>query len=267
MKKVYKTIFIIITYVLFFSFQYVYAKTTSDNYFWYDLIISISKLFHLIWLPFSVVAWKLLTNKFVYWAFIWMDKILWNVWNTCRNFANFIIAWILIFSIFWLFIWKTKSIVSVLWKLVVAVVFVNLSWFLIWFLVDLSTIIITWAWALPIKALQSSTLPEWKLKICSHIKFLWIWKSKFFECVEWSEKQVSIWDFLDDMNDISWSLVYIWYTILHLNDLWWINVYKSNNSDNENKDTVKVITLSILLVWIIARLFGGWDVECPPRQQ
>ena len=51
------------------------------------------------WILLASLAWKLMTNELVYGTFLNMDQALWNLWNIVKNFANFILWFLLLFSI------------------------------------------------------------------------------------------------------------------------------------------------------------------------
>jgi len=55
-------------------------------------------LYAITW-PLIIIAGKFMENKIIYWSFIWMDVLLWKIWNIMRTFANYIIWLVLIFSI------------------------------------------------------------------------------------------------------------------------------------------------------------------------
>ena len=110
-------------------------------------------LYAITW-PLLVIAWQAMTNDFVYGSFIWMDVLLWKIWNVIRTFANYIIWLVLIFSIFTLFLgWKFEQFnpMKVIPQLVVSALLVNASWFIIWACLDVSTILTYSVWALPLK--------------------------------------------------------------------------------------------------------------------
>lgn len=115
---------------------------------------SIWQAMYAITWPILIVAWQFMDNAVVYGSFIWMDTLLWKIWNMIRMFANYIIWFVLIFSIFTLFMWsKLQNFhpVKVLPQIVVASLLVNASWFLMWFLIDTANIITYSVGTLPMK--------------------------------------------------------------------------------------------------------------------
>jgi len=116
-------------------------------------------LYAITW-PLLVIAWNAMTNDFVYGSFIWMDVLLWKIWNVMRTFANYIIWLVLIFSIFTLFLgWKFEQFnpMKVIPQLVISALLVNASWFILWVCLDVSTIATYSIWALPLKIWVDNT--------------------------------------------------------------------------------------------------------------
>lgn len=120
-------------------------------------------MYTLTW-PILVVAWQFMDNAVVYGSFIWMDTLLWKIWNMMRMFANYIIWFVLIFSIFTLFMWsKLQNFhpVKVLPQIVVASFLVNASWFIMWALIDAANIMTYSVGTLPMKMAKIDNW-EWK---------------------------------------------------------------------------------------------------------
>lgn len=91
-------------------------------------------------IPLAIIAGKLMTNEFVYGSFMHMDKYLWTIWNIMKNFANFgLAAMIIIWIIQYMKEWKSpqKVIISAL----IAGVGIQASWFIVGWLVDISTVL------------------------------------------------------------------------------------------------------------------------------
>ena len=107
-----------------------------------DFIISCLSRF---WVIFANIAWKFLTNNWVYGEVLWIDVLLWKYWNIVKNMANFCLWFYLVYVIFkWLIgQWKENimnNLKSVLLRILVAWIWVQASWFLTSVVIDLSTI-------------------------------------------------------------------------------------------------------------------------------
>ena len=162
--------------------------------------------------PLLVIAGSFMDNKMVYWSALWMDTLLWKLWNVMRTFANYIIWLILIFSIFTLFFWKwfeKFNPIKIIPQLAVAAILVNASWFLIWTCVDISTILTYSLWTLPTKVFNSTTSkidkpvnnPTYSVRFGSGVSDFKLWilnpskKNEFlpFCSLIWSGKNILLW--------------------------------------------------------------------------
>jgi len=56
-----------------------------------------------------MIAGKFMTNDIVYGAFMNLDKYLWDIWNIMKNFANFGLTFMILFSIIKYVIDKDKA--------------------------------------------------------------------------------------------------------------------------------------------------------------
>ena len=129
-------------------------------------------LYTITW-PLVVISWKFMDNSVIYGSFIWMDSLLWHVWNVMRTFANYIIWFILIFSIFTLFLWwklEQFNPIKIIPQLAIAAVLVNASWFLIWVMIDISNVMTYAVGTLPLqmankKIVDNQTIPQFWMKL------------------------------------------------------------------------------------------------------
>lgn len=246
-----KYIIVFILFDIFFIFSFSFAWTNvADNSV--SILEMIANLLNIIWLPFSIIAGKLLTNQFIYWSNFWIDQILWHIWQFSRTIANYVLWFILILSIFLFLLWKVKNIFSIFWKLALWAILINASWFILASLIDISLVLIAAAWSLPL-SLQTETLP--KLNYCkeamisvknpSLISLKWWWIVEKCE----SKSDISFKKVYNYLNGISWPLVYIWASILNLDKNWWI---QSDKVKNEKSDTKQLMSITDLIhVWVI----------------
>lgn len=130
----------------------------------YELIYVLSHVVYVFIWPCLSIAWAALDNSLIYGSILHLDAALWNIWNIMKNFANFTLWFIFIFTIVRnLFAWSfgnsnydpitgaRKTIVRTL----IAWVLVQMSWFLVSVLIDLSTILIYAVWWIPLSMLWS----------------------------------------------------------------------------------------------------------------
>lgn len=122
-----------------------------------------------LWVVFANLAWKFLTNNWVYGQQLWLDILLWQYRNIVKNMANFCLWFYLMYVIFKWLIWQFKGSGDVvknlrkvlLWTLI-AWIWIQASRFLTSVVIDLSTITLTAVGAFPSQVLSmSEDLNEW----------------------------------------------------------------------------------------------------------
>lgn len=176
--------------------------------FWWEwfmeLIVALVDALYVLLRPLLTIAWASLSNDFVYGSVFNMDWTIWFFWNVMKNFANYIIWFVfLIWIFFYLFNYKQDSYnpKSMLPKLMIATVWVQVSWFVVAVLIDLSTILTYAVWWLPISAFDSEdassgymeevlimpvmslNMDEWAMS--------WTWDSRsLFYTSPWTEKAI-----------------------------------------------------------------------------
>jgi hypothetical protein len=100
----------------------------------------------LFW-PLLALGGKFLSNSFVYGSSFGIDNILWQLWQFTRTGMNYFLGILLIASIFIYFIKdNSKLSIKVLApKLIIAAIVVNMTWFIMAVLIDISSILIVMA--------------------------------------------------------------------------------------------------------------------------
>ncbi len=106
------------------------------------------KLIYVVLRPMLFLAGIAMDNSMVYWSVFHMDAPLWTFWNMTKNFANFMLGFIVLFSILkWIFssFWKDKgndarSPMTIIKNTLIAGVLIQASWFLTAALIDISTV-------------------------------------------------------------------------------------------------------------------------------
>jgi len=150
-----KTLKLLIILLWFFtiinSFSFWVWSIWNDNVWdFFDFFQQIVEYSYMILWPLIVLAWKFLWNTFVYWSVFGIDKVLWQLWQIVRVFTNYMLWFIFIVSIF-IYFFKADSNLSwkkTLYRIVIGAIFVNISWFLISVLIDISTILTLVAWSI-----------------------------------------------------------------------------------------------------------------------
>ena len=249
-------IFVSLFIVLWFFFGCSFAQSSSVA----STMSPVQKISYLIHVFISIMSWgrvvlatlagKLMTNTFVYGTFLNLDKALWDLWNVMKNFANFILWFVLVFSIL-------KNVISVpknnsdplknsmktVWKVMIAGVLVQMSWFLFWALLDISTIAASAIGSLPSQFMGSNAGSEFQRNMTNLLtnanKKVVVDFSSGTNLID-SVGMDSIG--VDDVNKILdtvtpssesmvWPLIFLWASVFNLYDLTDSSKYSSNSDD------------------------------------
>lgn len=135
------------------------TETLTDTVF--NVLWAGLNLLYLITLPVLVIAGKAMDNSMIYGEFINLDKPLYMLWNLSRTFANFAIGGVILWKIIeYIFNFNENNSPSFLkwliFKWVGIILWINVSWFAIWALVDLSTIVTYSLGAMPLSILKET---------------------------------------------------------------------------------------------------------------
>ncbi len=113
----------------------------------------------LLW-PLLWIAWLAMDNSLVYGEMFGLDTALFKFWSIMKNFANFALGFMFVRSIVSYVINpnEKKNPKDMITKLLVAGVGVQLSWFIIGALVDLSTVLTVGIWGLPLQLIGDTNV-------------------------------------------------------------------------------------------------------------
>ena len=276
-------LFFVITFFIFSNWTFAESTVKNSSVFW-NLFFSLVDLIWSIWYIFPILASKLMTNDLLYWTALHFDVVLWNIWNFARSMANFAIWFMFIYFVFRYLIsfWEKDGwiIKTNLPKLAVASIVINMSWFLMAVLIDLSTILIVWVGSLP--AVFWDNLNSEKINIQKDITLTYNkctpWKKdnckRFSYDTNWKTIDTSIKNLQNYETMISWPLFFIWSNILWINGKS-IKKILNNAYDQDKKafknnwDAMKaliqlwiyllfLIPIIILIVINIIRVFRIW---------
>ncbi len=122
------------------------------------------------WVLFAVLAGKLMTNAFVYASFMHMDSFLWQMRNIMKNFANFTIGFMFLFYLIKnIFSSGEKQTTASFIKekvvsFLVAGILIQMSWFLVGAVVDLSTVATSAIGAFPASMIEENSKYQWEIR-------------------------------------------------------------------------------------------------------
>lgn len=124
------------------------------------VINMLSQIIYIFLWPLLVIAWTALDNTLVYGKFLNLDAALWDIWNIMKNVANFALWFVFIFAVvknlFKTSFWDGNPLqdaVKVIKSTLLSWILIQMSWFLLGVLLDLSTILIYAIWGLPLSML------------------------------------------------------------------------------------------------------------------
>lgn len=227
-----------------------------------------------IWIILSSIDGVLMSNSMVYWEFMWFDVYLWKIWQICRNFANFTIWFIFLYSILkYIFDFSNQvKVKETLKQILFASVLVQASWFLVMAVVDLSTIALATVTAFPSQVIASSTKLETYLyqeiqsdsilkEDCVVINAFsdsylnWSNEHWYEKCELWwtaatpADKQKTLIDNLVPKADnLKWPFLMLWFTALNAQNFSWN--FNETSADSCSDVFTKVIITLVLDAWI-----------------
>ena len=200
-----------------------------------QLIKTISHIVYVFIWPCLAIAGAALDNSLIYGSFLHLDAALWNVWNIMKNFANFALWFIFIFTIVRnLFAWSfggstydpVQGAKKVIEKTLISWVLVQMSWFIVAALIDLSTILIYAVWGIPLSMLWSydnnvADVPIMKLNVVMEddqvpFSYYSYWWHNYSPCLV-ANKQ---WDVKEPLT-LQWWLTWeyiVWRERLYMSD-------------------------------------------------
>ena len=236
--KIFLLLFIVVWFFVWTSFAQ--SSEAKDP----TMVQKITQLIHIwisilswVWVVLATLAWKLMTNDFVYWTFLNLDSSLRKLWNMMKNLANFTLWFVLVFSIVKNLFTVIKSdsdplknSLKVVWKVLIAWVLIQMSWFLFAALLDISTIGTAAVWALPSQFIASNSGFQWNMKNL-------VWKVQTKLVVDFSTtgdivNSIKTWNInteddvaklldtiMPSSNSMVWPFIFIWASVFNLYDL------------------------------------------------
>ncbi len=120
-------------------------------------------IYVLLW-PALFIAGLAMDNSLVYGEIFWLDDALFKFWQIMKNFANFALGFIFVWSIlkyiFDLKWGKAGNPKDIIVKLLLWAIGVNMSWFIVGALVDISTALTVWIWWLPLQLIGDQKIAD-----------------------------------------------------------------------------------------------------------
>ena len=136
------------------------TKSSSGVIDFATILSVLSELFSWFWIIIANIVGKLMTNSFIYGEALHFDVFLWKIWQITRNIANFWLGFIFLYEIlkYMLNPSETKTPMSIIKDLLKSGVVIQLSWFAIMVLVDISTVLFALVSSFPSQVIGSDAV-------------------------------------------------------------------------------------------------------------
>lgn len=173
------------------------------------------------WIVLAILAGKLMTNDFVYGAFIHMDIYLWKIWNIMKNFANFALIGLVLVSIVKSLVGKEAlDVKKTITNTLIAGILIQASWFLMGALIDVSTVATASIGAFPVSFLKTDKNLQNNI---TNTMTQFQWQRLMVDLSTWGNKSFTVippppWtitetpdreSILPDQDSISWPFIYL----------------------------------------------------------
>jgi len=203
-----------------------------------DYMRIIMALLSRVWIVLANLAGALMTNNILYWTFLHLDASLRTLRNIMKNFANFALWFMVLFAIVRniIFVPSSKegerSVKKILPRTLIAGVLIQASWFLMWAVVDVSTIITSAIWTFPSQFIAWNSEFQWATKNASTL----ISKNNKIKFTPWStwellsfstdtsnlqtedDVKAMLDTILPSHNSVSGPLMFLWISVFGFND-------------------------------------------------
>ena len=280
-------VFVLFGGIFFVGNAYAQSDTTTLSEQFFEIGNFFIWILSWLWILLASWAGKFMTNDFVYWAFINLDKNLFYYWNIMKNMANFTLGFIMLFYIFkWLinptWDWVYWIIKTKFAKIIIAMVAIQASWFFVAAIIDISTIVTVTVSSLPAHVISNSEDMSVKYKQATE-NFT---KKKYTLDIDF-EKNAGNWqieetqltgtqqkemrdNLLPHEDNLSWPLMFIWVSIFEFQnftspqlatDKWvWRGEALASLGINFFFILVYTLSLAFILLFNIFRMLALWII-------
>lgn len=255
-KHTYITAILLLIIMCFIPTHGVFAANEATNSVTVDIVNILIKIASRARTIPAILAGKLMSNDFIYASGLGLDKTLFTMWNYMKNIANFTLGFLLVYKIAKsLFTKDAFSIKKELPNFLLASILLNMSWFLMGTLIDISNVVTAAVWSFPQALINESviksinydklnvSIPE---KICANLDK---WEQK---CTETFNPAQRIDRVRARFNDMSWPLLYIGASIYRFQEYWLLNQDIKNIKDFTIGTIIKLLMLLMYIAPIIA---------------
>jgi len=252
----------------------VFAQTTTADTSYLDglakVIDDLMKVASRAWIPLATLAGKFMSNDMIYGNRLHLDAYLWQMRNISKNFANFGILWFLLYEIANTIMGKKSNFATVIKNSVIAGIAIQMSWFLVWSIVDVSTIATTAVGSFPASFLSNSTAGSSMDNMITEIKK---WTIELDEKAYPTLKPITAKDdesasdtkakFMPKYDSVAWPLIFIWASAFRIQDMMTLNEGQDTNAKsmlitNGLKWIILILYVVVLALLLIANIIRVW---------
>lgn len=210
----------------------------------------------------AVLAGKLMSNDWVYASWLGLDKSLFTMRNYMKNIANFVLWFMLVIKIAQSLFDKNEfKLKKELPNFLLASVLVNMSWFIMGALIDMSNVATAAVGSFPQSFISENPLVDKDIamdtvKIPSTINVSFDDMSK--DCTRDYTTAKDTDRMRARFNDMSWPLLYLWTSIYRFQDYCIFNQWVDKVTDIKDftiGQIIKIIQLIMFIAPLIALFF------------
>ena len=262
---------IIIIILRLFSLNHTFAQNTGleclqDREQANIFVELILRLLTRFWIIPATLAGKLMSNSILYGEFINIDKILYVLRNMSRTFANFLAAGMILWEVIQWIVGENDgtAIMKKVLRVGAGIIIANMSRFLTGAVVDISTILTSTVSALPgtyfsadiasrnmILTQDGKNISQKKItldlttKFCDGGKVTESWKKDSIIAGEVVPEDQILDMFMPKNESIAWPLLYIWSSVLKVQDF-----IVTNNTNSSGVDYFMIIIIRLFMIAI-----------------
>jgi hypothetical protein len=205
------------------------------------------------WAIIAIIAWKLMSNEFIYAPGLKLDESLFTMWNYMKNFANFTIGFLFVFKIIKsLFAKDAFAIKTELPKFLVASILANMSWFLMGVLIDVANVATAAVGSFPQIIINEDTGLKENIQKLN----VWIPNNICLDMSAWDTSKC-VWTYEVDrnidkiwarVNDMSGPLLFIGASIYRFQDY---DLLNKDINDFQSFTTATILKLIMIIMYML----------------
>jgi len=214
-----------------------------------------------LWIIPAIVAGKFMTNEFVYGDVFWLTEVLRQLWQAMRTFSYFTLWFVFIAMILSHFFKQDDpaKLGDTIKKTFIAWILIQMSWFLMAALVDLSVVMTAAVWAIPLQVME----PQWnQLQNQFKVKKIVINAdngkivNEAASATGWAILTLD--DVMPDYDTVGWSLVFLAAWVMRLSEIHFVwDTNADQNAENINYEWIIIasaIKLIVVLMFVVPML-------------